>query len=72
MAVADANYVFLYADVGTNGRVSDGCVWNQCDLRHYIESGEAGIPENTALGEGVKDVCPMSLLQMMHSRLSHI
>lgn len=28
MAVVNANYEFLYADIGTNGRVSDGGVLN--------------------------------------------
>ena len=28
MAVAGPDYECLYADVGTNGRVSDGGVWN--------------------------------------------
>ena len=28
MAVAGPNYECIYADVGTNGRISDGGVWN--------------------------------------------
>lgn len=56
MAVVDANYVFLYADVGTNGRVSDGGVWNQCKLRHLLDSGEANVPESTTLGKGQQQV----------------
>ena len=30
MAVAGPDYECLYADLGTNGRVSDGGVWNKC------------------------------------------
>eukprot|EP00794_Sanderia_malayensis_P006829 gene6829-7596_t len=32
LAVAGPNYECLYADVGTNGRVSDGGVWGKCSL----------------------------------------
>ena len=32
MAVVGPDYECIYADVGTNGRVSDGGVWNKCSL----------------------------------------
>ena len=32
IAVAGPDYECLYSDVGTNGRVSDGGVWNKCLL----------------------------------------
>ncbi|KAK4314364.1 hypothetical protein Pmani_006866 [Petrolisthes manimaculis] len=44
MALVDADYKFLYADVGTNGRASDGGVWNKCKLKEDIEYEEIGIP----------------------------
>ena len=32
LAVVGPNYEGLYADVGTNGRVSDGGIWSKCSL----------------------------------------
>ena len=34
----------LYADVGTNGRVSDGGVWNKCGLSQAIEDEIISLP----------------------------
>ena len=39
LAVVDAEYKFLYVDVGSNGRVSDGGVFNRCSLYHALETG---------------------------------
>ena len=39
LAVVDAEYKFLYVDVGCNGRVSDGGVFNRCSLYHALETG---------------------------------
>ncbi len=33
MAIVDADYKFIYIDVGTNGRISDGGVWNKTKLK---------------------------------------
>ena len=43
MAVANANYEFIYGDVGANGRVSDGGVWGNCSLSKSLEENKAGI-----------------------------
>ena len=40
----DARYRFIYADVGTNGRMSDGGVWEKCSLKRGIESGTIKLP----------------------------
>lgn len=32
MAVVDHNYQFIYADVGSEGRASDGGIWKKCTL----------------------------------------
>ncbi|GFV33301.1 DDE Tnp4 domain-containing protein [Trichonephila clavipes] len=45
----DANLKFLYIDVGTNGRVSDGGVWGKSKLRQAITNGDMNIPEAAAL-----------------------
>ena len=44
LAVVDAEYRFLYVDVGCNGRVSDEGVFNRCSLYHALETGTVGLP----------------------------
>lgn len=44
MALVDANYEFIYVDIGTNGRVSDGGVWGNCTLCHILKNNTAGLP----------------------------
>ena len=39
MATADYNYCFTYSDVGCNGIVSDGGVFQYCSLYPALESG---------------------------------
>jgi hypothetical protein len=50
MAVSDAEYKFIFVDVGTNGRISDGGVWNKCALKNAIESGILEIPDINRIG----------------------
>ena len=55
MALVDADYRFLYVDVGSNGRVSDGCVFRGCTLFNALENDIAGIPKAQPLpGEEVE------------------
>ena len=49
MAVVDANYEFVYVDVGCNGRVSDGGVWSRCSLNTLLEQGQANLPDDAVL-----------------------
>lgn len=44
MALVDANYEFLYADIGVNGRASDGAAWEQSDLLRCIVEKKLNIP----------------------------
>ena len=53
MAVAGPDYECLYADVGTNGRVSDGGVWNKCRISQDIEDGSIILPPPQCLPFGV-------------------
>nr|XP_023013510.1 protein ALP1-like [Leptinotarsa decemlineata] len=39
LAVADANYNLIYFDIGCNGRISDGEVFQNCSLSHGLEDG---------------------------------
>ena len=49
MAVAGPNYECLYADVGTNGRIADGGVFNKCSLLRCVEEETLGIPGDKPL-----------------------
>jgi hypothetical protein len=56
MAVVDADYKFLYIDVGQPGSNSDGGVWNNTDLAEALEEERAGFPEAKKLpGEEDED-----------------
>lgn len=46
LAVVDANYRFLYVDVGKNGRCSDGGVFADSDLRKALDDGTARLPKD--------------------------
>lgn len=45
MALVDADYNFIFADVGTNGRVCDSTVWSQTKLKEAIENKALSIPD---------------------------
>ncbi|XP_005181879.3 uncharacterized protein LOC101887897 [Musca domestica] len=44
MAVVDAEYNFLYVDVGCNGRVSDGGVFGDCTFQRALNNNELNLP----------------------------
>ena len=44
MRVANSNYELIYVNVGANGRISDGGVWNNCSLSTLLETGQAKLP----------------------------
>ena len=45
LALVDADYKFLWADVGSNGAASDAQIFNQCELQRAIEDGTIGFPD---------------------------
>ncbi|GBN55842.1 hypothetical protein AVEN_260639-1 [Araneus ventricosus] len=45
MALVDANLRFIFVDVGTNGRISDGGVWGKCKLKLALDRNTVNIPE---------------------------
>lgn len=49
MALVDASYTFTYIDVGCNGRVSDGGVFNNCTLSSALINNELDLPNPTPL-----------------------
>ena len=44
LLVVDTEYNFMYVDVGCNGRVSDGGVFNRCSLHQALDTGIAKLP----------------------------
>ena len=46
IAIAGPDYECLYADVGTNGRVNDGGVWNKSVMFGAIENGTVQFPDD--------------------------
>lgn len=49
MGVCDANYRFIYVDVGTSGRWSDGGTFEQCSLNKSMVDGALNLPDPTDL-----------------------
>lgn len=57
LALVDAHYQFLFADVGTNGRASDGAVWDRCSLKIAIDNNAVNFPPPENLPFSDK-ICP--------------
>ncbi|VEN60036.1 unnamed protein product [Callosobruchus maculatus] len=49
LGLTDANYKFLYVDVGVNGRVSDGGVFRESSLKKGIDRKILNFPEDSLL-----------------------
>ena len=49
LALVDADYKFLWVDVGANGSTSDCAVFNQSDLKAALQSDTLGLPPPKAL-----------------------
>ena len=52
LALVDANYKFLYIDVGANGLCSDGAIFKDFNLYKALENGTAGLPPTVTGGGG--------------------
>lgn len=50
LAMCDASYKFTFIDVGCNGRISDGGVLNNSDLRQFIFQSHLYLPPNEKIG----------------------
>ncbi|XP_046856153.1 protein ANTAGONIST OF LIKE HETEROCHROMATIN PROTEIN 1-like [Xenia sp. Carnegie-2017] len=61
LAVAGPDYECLYADIGTNGRVSDGGIWNKCGLALAIEDNKLSLPSPEYLA-GCSECLPFVLV----------
>lgn len=49
LALVDANYSFIYINVGTNGRVSNGGVYDDCDFSIALNQTTLNIPDDKPL-----------------------
>ena len=53
LVVVGPEYEFLYAEVGMNGRNSDGGAWAQSPLKMALENNTLNIPKPTPLSDGM-------------------
>ena len=53
LALADANYKFIYVDIGCNGRISDGGVFRNSSLSTAIDENILNIPPPRKVGASV-------------------
>ena len=49
MALVDANYKFLYVDIGAEGGAGDASTWMRSSLHDAIDEKRAGLPPDTTL-----------------------
>ena len=49
MALCDANYKFLYVDVGAEGGAGDAGTWNRSTLHQALDEGRVGLPDDANL-----------------------
>lgn len=56
LALVDANYKFLYFNVGINGRISDGGVFRECELSKAIAKNSLRFPEDRNLPMRTKKI----------------
>ena len=61
LAIVDANYKFIYTDIGCNGQISDGGVFKNCNLYHALEQKNLKIPKESTL-PGSNQVFPFVLV----------
>ena len=62
MAVADADYRFVYVDIGAHGKNHDSTVFQNTNLWKSIESGQMKLPEPTNLPQSANKVAPFFLI----------
>ena len=62
LAMVDANYNFLFVDVGCKGRISDGGVLRQSSIYNKLEINELNIPEPRLLSPNHAIKTPYMLL----------
>ena len=56
LALVDAEYKFLWVNVGASGSLSDAQIFNRSKLRRKSENGTLGLPPPEQLGPGGPDL----------------
>lgn len=56
MAVVNSEYEFIMADVGVNGRVSDGCVFSHTTFGQKLQDQSLHLPEPACLPNSIRQV----------------
>lgn len=56
MGMCDSEYCFTYANIGAQGRISDGGVFNNCPLLRKLAQGTLKLPPPEPLADGRKEV----------------
>ena len=79
LALVDANYKFIYVDVGAAGRAGDAGVFNNSLLKSALQNGFLKLPEPRKVGEKLinyhmigDDAFPMSLSLMKPQPHRHL
>lgn len=49
MALCDADYCVTYSNIGSQGRISDGGVFNNCSLYAALENKNLNLPSDEPL-----------------------
>ena len=52
MGLFNAQYKFLWIDIGANGSCGDSTIWNDSDLKSAIKNGTLGLPPPAPLPNG--------------------
>ena len=71
LAVAGAEYRFLWVDVRSSGSSSNAQIFNQSKMGKKISDGTLRLPPPQPLGVGVGQICTISCLVMMPLTLCH-
>ena len=56
MALVDADYKFIWADIGGMGSASDAPIYNESELKESVEDGSLGFPDPEPLPNDNLDV----------------